>query len=239
MIRSLPRPGNIDVAARVDVAEVARDEEAVLAELGLGLLGHPPIALEHVGAADLDHPDFALRQYGAGLGVGDADLHARQRHADAARDPVAVIGVGGVHVGLGHAVALEDGVAGAGAELLVGLGRERRRARDEQAHVRHQLAGEVRPRQEARVEGRHAHHRRRLGQQAHHVREVEARQVEQRAAGHQRDVGGDEQAVGVEDRQRVQQPVIGGEAPGVAQGRRVGGEVAMAEHRTLRPAGGA
>ena len=43
----------------------------------------------------------------------------------------------------------------------------------------------------------------------------------------------------MEDRQRVQQPVVGGEAPGVAQGRRVGGEVAVAEHGALGAAGGA
>ena len=49
---------------------------------------------------------------------------------------VAVIGVGGVHVGFGHAVALEDGVAGARLPFAMGLGQQRRRAGDEQAHVR-------------------------------------------------------------------------------------------------------
>ena len=61
--------------------------------------------------------------------------------------------------------------------------------------------------QQARVEGRHAHHHRRLGQEPDDFVGVEARQEDERGAGHQRHVGRHEQAVGVEDRQRVQQPV--------------------------------
>ncbi len=51
---------NVGVALLINVPEVARDEEAVVAELFLGLLGHPPVTLEHIGAADLNHADLAL-----------------------------------------------------------------------------------------------------------------------------------------------------------------------------------
>src|SRR5229473_5881894 len=50
------------IALAVDLAEIAGDEEAVVAEFGFGLFGHPPIALEDVGAFHLDHADgFALK----------------------------------------------------------------------------------------------------------------------------------------------------------------------------------
>ena len=71
----------------------------------------------------------------AGLRVGDAHLDAGQREADRAGDALAVVGVRGVHAGLGHAVALEDGVAGARLPFAMRLGEQRRRAGDEQAHV--------------------------------------------------------------------------------------------------------
>ena len=47
---------------------------------------------------------------------------------------------------------------------------------------------------------------------------------------------GDEQAVDVKDRQRVQQHVVRGEAPGRVKGQGVGGQGAVAEHRPLGPA---
>ena len=59
---------DVDIAVVVDLAEVAGDEVAVVAELGLRLFGHPPVALEDVRALDLDHADFAARERRAGLG---------------------------------------------------------------------------------------------------------------------------------------------------------------------------
>jgi hypothetical protein len=120
--------------------------------------------------------------------------------ADGAGAPRAVVGVRGVHVGLGHAVAFQDGMAGAGLEGLVGLGGEGGRARDEEAHVGNQAPVEVRSAQEPGVEGRYAHHGRRLGQQAKDLVQVEAGQQDHRGARQQGHVGGDEEAVGVEDR---------------------------------------
>src|SRR5206468_12434690 len=104
---------NVHIALVVDLAEIAGDEKAVVAEFGLGLLRHPPITLEYVRALDLDHADGVARNLLAGLGIGDAHGHAGQGMADRAGHALAVIGVRGVHVGFGHAVTFEHGVAGA------------------------------------------------------------------------------------------------------------------------------
>src|SRR5258708_10317186 len=63
---------NVHIAFAVDLAEIAGDEEAVVAEFGFGLLRHPPIALEDVRALDLDHPDYFACKLLAGFGIGDA-----------------------------------------------------------------------------------------------------------------------------------------------------------------------
>ena len=52
-------------------------------------------------------------------------------------------------------------------------------------------------------------------------------------------VRSDEQPMDMEDRQRVDQPVLAGEPPGFQQRPAVGCEVAMGEHRAFGAAGGA
>src|SRR6185437_9808135 len=89
---------DMDIAIAVDLAEIARDEEAVVAEFGPGLFRHPPIALEHVGSLDLDHSDAVARDLLAGFGIGDAHRHAGQLVADGAGHAVAIIRIRGVHV---------------------------------------------------------------------------------------------------------------------------------------------
>ena len=202
-----------------------------------GLLRHVPIALEDVAAAHLDDADLALRDCLAGLGIGDAQLDARQRKTDGAGAALAVIGVRRIHVGLGHAVALEDLLAGAGLEFDMGLGEQRGAARDEQAHMLDERAVEARIGEQPRVEGRHAHHRGRLRHAGDEVVDVERRQEDHRAAGQQHHVGGDEQAVGVEDRQRVQEHVICREAPGLDQRFGVGEQIVVRQHGALRAPG--
>ena len=54
-----------------------------------------------------------------------------------------------------------------------------------------------------------------------------------------RDIGGHEQTMGVENGKRMQQHIIGCEAPFFLQRHRVGLEIAMAEHGALGSAGGA
>ena len=233
----LGAPDDRDVAARVDPSEIAGDEETVGAELGRGLVGHPPIALEDVRAADLDHAELAVGQWSAGLGIGDADLDPRQGKADRAGDAVAVIGVGGVHVGLGHAVALEDGVTGAVPEFPVRLGERQRRAGDEKAHMAGRPAGQPGMLEEPHVEGRHAHQRRGARYQRQDCVGVELGQEQHRGAGEEHRVGRHEEAVGVIDRQGVEKHVAGPEAPGIDEREGVRDEVRVGEHRALRAAG--
>jgi hypothetical protein len=82
--------------------------------------------LNTFGPPHLDHADLVLPSTRPPLGIGDAKVHARQGEAHGARDALAVVGVRGVHVGLGHAVALEDGVARSGLPLPVRVGEQRR-----------------------------------------------------------------------------------------------------------------
>ena len=154
----------------------------------------------------------------------------------ATRSPI--IRVGGVHAGLGHAVALEDGVPGAGLEVAVGLGKERRRSRNEQPHMGGGLAGQRRMGQEPRVEGRHAHEDRRPRHRGKDFAGIEFRQEDHRGAGKEHRVDGHEQAVGVIDRQGVDQHVACGDAPIVDEGEGVRGEIAVGQHRALGAAGG-
>src|SRR3546814_5174961 len=78
-----------DLAALVDRRHVSGDEEAVLAELGGGLLRLAPVAAEDVGALHLQHADRALRQ-GPAILVDDAQLDPGQGEADGAGDALAV-----------------------------------------------------------------------------------------------------------------------------------------------------
>ena len=190
---------DVDVAARVDHADVAGLEESVGAKRFGGLLGLAPITREDVRPAHLDVADRAVGEHRAVVSA-DPDLDARQRQADRTGDTVAVERVGRVHVGLGHAVALEDGVTGTRFEGGEGLGGQRRRTRDEQPHVAAQPGVEIGRREQPAIECRHAHHHRRARQQADHLVGVEARQEDHARAVHQRHVERDEQPVRVEQR---------------------------------------
>src|SRR6056297_318883 len=183
---------NPEVAVCVERAEITGDEEAVLTELGRRLFRHFPVALEDVRAPDLDLPDVARRKGPAGGRVRHPDLYAWQWRADRACPPFAVVGVRGVHAGLGHAVAFEDAVAGPGREFLVRIGQKRRAAGDEKAHVGGQLTGQPAVAEEACIKGRHAHHRGRFGHVADDCVEIETRKEYHRAAGGKRDAAGHE-----------------------------------------------
>ena len=132
-------------------------------------------------------------------------------------------------------------MAAARLEVAVRLRQEGRGAGDEETHVPRDRTVEGGRVQQAGVEGRHPHHRRRLRHQADHLARVEFRQQDHRAARDQRDVHRDEEAVGVEDREGMQQHVRLGEAPVVRERFGVGQKVALAQHRALgapRRAGG-
>jgi hypothetical protein len=124
-------------------------------------------------------------------------------------------------------------------ELGEGLREQRGRARDEEAHIRASLAGEARMRQQADVEGGHAHHHRRIRHLAHHLVHVEAGQEDHLAAVQEGAVERDEEPVDVKDRQSVEQHVARHEAPQLVQRARVALQIAVAQHRPLGAAGGA
>ena len=84
---------NVDIALCIDLAEIARDEKPVGAEFGSGFFRHPPIALEHVRAFDLEHPDLVNTEMLACVGIGHPHRNPRQRKADRARHPVSLIGI--------------------------------------------------------------------------------------------------------------------------------------------------
>ncbi len=215
----LAPPHDRDIAIRVDDAEITGDEEAVGAEFGFGLFRHAPIAFEDIGAAHFDHADLSLRQGAAGFGIGDADLDPRQRQTHRSGNTRAVIGIRRVHVGFGHAVAFEDGVAGARLPVAMGLAQKRRRTRDEQAHVLRRLPRQARIGQQPGIESRHAHHHCRLRHQPEHLVHLRPGQEQHGGARHQHRVGRHEQSMGVIDRKRMQQHVAIRELPEPRQGR--------------------
>ena len=110
---------------------------------------------------------------------------------------------------------------------------------DEEPHPRRRLGIQHVVLEQADVEGRHPHQHGRPRHQLEDPVDVELRQEDHRGVGEERDVGRDEEAVGVEDRQRVDQHVVRGEAPGVDQGPGVRDEVSVGQHRALGAAGGA
>src|SRR6266852_6290889 len=100
------------VARVIEIADVAGPEVALLGERRRRRLGEVEIAAEHVGTLDEDLRALLL----------EANFDARQRHADGSRAPLALVGVGNEHEGLGHPVALEHDLAGALTDGLVQLG---------------------------------------------------------------------------------------------------------------------
>ena len=128
-------------------------------------------------------------------------------------------------------------MAGALLELPVHLGRERRRARGEQAHVPHQAAVEAWIAEKPIVEGRHTHHRGDFRKRRQNPVEVEPVEEDHCPAGKQERVYRDEQAMGMKYRQRVKQDVVGREAPDIDQRQRVGAQILMGDHRAFRAPG--
>ena len=153
------------VPPRVDIPQVAGDEETVVPKFLGRFHWHAPVPGKHIRPAyfnDADGTGAVDREVTPGGGVRNAYLHAGQGRPHAARYPLPFIRVRGVHVGLGHAIAFKDGVAGTGLEGLMGLGGKRRGTGDEQAHASHRVAREPGLGQQPRVERRHTHQHRRL-----------------------------------------------------------------------------
>jgi len=176
---------DVDITALVDPADVAGLEPAVGSEFFFRLFRHAPVALEDVGALDLDGADLAAGQCLRVI-AGHAHADARQRKAHGAAAPLAllrVVRVRGEHDGLAHPVALQDGLASALLPLAEGLQQQRRGAGDEQAHVLRRFAGQRRFGQHPHVQRRHAHEDGGLAHLRDHQLRVELRQPDHLAAG--------------------------------------------------------
>jgi hypothetical protein len=130
-------------------------------------------------------------------------------------------------------------VAGAILEISPRLRQQRRRAGNEQAAVDERLRREIGAGQKTRIECRHTHHDGAPGQGVHNRGDVEFGKKKHSAAAGQHAVYRDEQAVRVEQRQRVQQDVGPGKAPGITQRRGVRPQVLDGQHRALGAARGA
>ena len=130
-------------------------------------------------------------------------------------------------------------MAGGGRPFAVCLGEQRGRAGNEQAHVLRRLGRQPLVLQQAYIERRHAHHRRGARHETEDLVGVELGHEDHRRARQQDEVCRHKQPVRVEDRQRVEQHVVGRELPRLQQRVRVGGKVIMRQHRAFRATGGA
>src|SRR4029077_20685144 len=93
----------------------------------------------------------------------DAYGHTRQGKADRARTSLAVVRVAEVHERLGHAVALQDGVAEEIAKAFEDMDGQRCRSGDEEPHAVADLARDGRRSlEQANVHGRNTEEERRL-----------------------------------------------------------------------------
>ena len=234
----LAAPHDCYIAVRVLHPQIASDEKPVCTQLLCCFLGHVPIALKHIRPAYLNNACLASRQFRA-IGITDAQLNIRQRQANGACPPRALIGVGGVHVGFRHAIAFQNPVAGPRLEGRMGISQQRRRARNEQPHSRRQIAVKPRVVQQAGVECRHAHHRGCARHPLDQLVNVQLWQEHHRPARDQHHVCRHEKPVGVEYRQRMQQHVRLCETPQIRQRLGVADQVLLAQHRPFGPARGA
>ena len=200
-----------EISVFIDPAQVAGDEEPVVAKLVRRLFRHVPVAAKDVRTRHLHNARLVPVQNGS-LFRCHADADARQRKADRAGTTVTVVRVGGDHACFRHPVALEDGVAGLVAEAAMGFVQKRRGARDEKAHSTGRVSECGLP-QEACIERRHAHHRRGTRHRGEDGIHIELREDDHRRARHDRHIRRHEQAVGVENGKRVDQPVRGCKTP--------------------------
>ena len=191
----------------------------------LGGLERVVPVLRHELRRPQDHlADFAGgHRRRAGVGVDDAHLHVGDRHADRPDLVGALHRVDAArHHPFGERVALDDARAGRRLELLLGLGHQRRRAREAQldrAQV-HLAGAHVGVVEDRGVERRHAVEERRLDALDRREQVVDVARVR-----HQRQrVGADERhrlhahvGVDVEERQRqhdvVHPRLLGGLGP--------------------------
>ena len=222
-------------APLVEAAHVAGDEPPVLgAGLG-GRVGPAPVARADIGTPHLDHPRLSRRR--TSVLAPHPHLDARQGEAHGARHPGPVVGVRGDHQRLAHPVALQHLAAGAVGHRAVQSRGHRRRSRHEEPDAAAGRGVEPASRQQPVVVGGHPHHHGGFGQLGEHRRGLESLQEDHLAGAEHGGVKRHHESVHMEDGQSVQQHVGRPERPGLVEGQRVAGQVAVGEHGPLGPAG--
>mmetsp|Transcript_32533 Transcript_32533/g.62694 ORF Transcript_32533/g.62694 Transcript_32533/m.62694 type:complete len:254 (+) Transcript_32533:597-1358(+) len=199
---------DVQISILVELTQIARDEKAVFAQFLGCFLGHLPIPFKDVRATHLDLANVPLGKGRPGGAVRNLDLDPRQREAHCACAALPLIGVGGVHIGFRHAIALKDTVTGSLFKLHMRFRQQWRAARDEQPHILRQLFGEARILQQPGIEGRNTHHRGGAWHLSDDDVQIKFGHKHHLATGQQRNIRRYEQAVRVENRQSVQQNVI-------------------------------
>ena len=236
------------VVAVLDHRHVAGAEPAVDKALAGGFLV-APVFEEHVFALDADFAGIALAGDGPMVVIEQLHLDSRQRLADVARAPLALIGIGDAHADFGHAVALEQHLAGEFAPLFEQLDRAGRRAGNVQPHGLEARAGrgggfrvplfEILDQLDVDRGHRHEHivsSRRDPGGDLRQIEPGEQIHPRPRPQPATEDV---DDAVNVMQRQEQRDDVIFGPAPGVDQGGDLGADRPVGAHRSLGLARGA
>ena len=234
-----------DEAVLGHLHHVAGPEPAAREQHGRGLLGPLPVAGEDLRAADQQLARAAGRDVGAGVvGVDDAHLGRGERQAHRAGAPVAGDGVAQRDGrGLGHPVALDEQPAAhllPGPDHVRGQGHRPGDAVADGGEVDPALPGGLGQARVHRRDGRQERGRA-AADRGQHLVDVEAGEQHERRADLHGEGQAEREAVGVE---QGQDPVDGLLA--VAQAghprpplRRVGAQVAVAQHRALGRARGA
>ena len=94
-----------------------------------------PITKKHIWAAHLNLANVTIGKRFTIIRIGDFHVHTRKRHANRAGATFAIIGVGCVHIGFGHAIALENTVPCPAFKLNMGFSQQRRTSRNEKPHM--------------------------------------------------------------------------------------------------------
>ena len=166
-------PDDGDVAIVANFANVASLEVAVGGKFLSRFLRHSPVTLKHIRAFDLDAANVASWQ-AFSIVVLHPHADARQRKANCAAAPFAtLVGIGCQHGGFTHAVALQNGVAGARLPIAKSVDQQRRRPGNEQAHIAARIQAQTRLGQQPHIQRGHAHEHRRFRQFFNHFFGIE------------------------------------------------------------------
>ena len=171
---------DMHVAVAIDSPHISRLEPAIGAELTARFLLVAPVSCEHIRTFDLEGADdIRLGFDPAALSLPHAHRNSFQRRTDRSGQSHAIIGIGCVHHGFRHAVALQNHMTRALLKFSVSLRQQGRRTRNEQAHRRRRISIQTSLLQQARVVRRHAHVNRGLRKLLERLSRIEFRSQKQ------------------------------------------------------------